>query len=131
MVMELSKVWPELLQLTLVASAVGTVANTIAKTSIFSKMRVAIYRRSEWFGELVRCPLCLSHWLCLFALFFYPSFPVYSSCFLADCAVSWFLMVLVSSIAVGIIKTAFSGMKPSDFDEIEAILTEKYGPVEN
>jgi len=49
---------PEIL---LVGLAAGVLALAIARGSVFEPLRA---RLTGWPGELVRCPLCLSAWLC-------------------------------------------------------------------
>lgn len=53
------------------ALATGTAAFTISSTSIAEPFRKAVKKRSEFFGKLVGCPHCLSHWLAAGATLMY------------------------------------------------------------
>jgi uncharacterized protein DUF1360 len=43
--------------------ATGAAAFTITRTKISEPFREAVKQRSPWFGNLVSCPYCTSHWL--------------------------------------------------------------------
>jgi hypothetical protein len=49
-----------LLMLALVSA---TVSVTVSRASIFNRPREWLSDRSEFFGKLLSCPYCLSHWV--------------------------------------------------------------------
>jgi hypothetical protein len=54
---------PGPLHLLAVAAVVMGLAQTIAKEKIFEPLRVRLGGRDTWFGYLVSCPYCVSHWI--------------------------------------------------------------------
>jgi hypothetical protein len=46
-----------------VAAVVMGMAQTIAKEKVFEPLRTALGGKETWFGYLVSCPYCVSHWL--------------------------------------------------------------------
>jgi hypothetical protein len=40
-------------------------SQTIARERVFEPLRGLVARRSDWFGYLVSCPYCVSHWVAL------------------------------------------------------------------
>jgi hypothetical protein len=53
----------DLVQLVLVSALVMGMAHTIARERIFAPLRERLGGRHTWFGYLVSCPFCASHWL--------------------------------------------------------------------
>lgn len=51
--------------LLVLALATSAVSLTVTKSRAFAWLRVPIMRRSRWFGELISCPYCFSHWVAL------------------------------------------------------------------
>ena len=49
--------------LLVVSAVVMGLAQTIAKEKVFEPLRAALGGKETWFGYLVSCPYCLSHWL--------------------------------------------------------------------
>ena len=58
----------------LTALAIGAIAMTVGKGSIFRRFRAYCRSRLPWLGQLVSCPYCLSHWLAFIAVSVYPPF---------------------------------------------------------
>ena len=52
-----------LVDLIVMALAVAATSYTIARAKIFAANRKWITRKSKWFGQLVNCPYCVSHWV--------------------------------------------------------------------
>jgi Protein of unknown function (DUF1360) len=52
-----------LLQTLEIGITTGVISLTLAKSKLFSPMRNWIRYRSPWWGELVSCPYCASHWV--------------------------------------------------------------------
>ena len=46
-----------------VAAIVMGIAQTIAREKVFEPLRAALGGKETWFGYLVSCPYCVSHWL--------------------------------------------------------------------
>lgn len=115
----------ELVNVGLLGVCVGVVANTMARTKVFKTFRLAVYRRSRWFGDLFRCPYCLSHWLAFVAVAAFGSQYRITNNFLDYIVVS-FALVFIASCTVGLILTVFSGVAPVDQAEVDAILEEQH-----
>lgn len=49
--------------LVVVSAVVMGLAQTIAKEKVFEPVRARLGGKDTWFGYLVSCPYCLSHWL--------------------------------------------------------------------
>ncbi len=52
-----------LLQTVEIGITTGVISLTLTKSKMFSPMRNWIRYRSNWWGELVSCPYCASHWV--------------------------------------------------------------------
>lgn len=110
----------QLINILVIGICVGTISNTISRTNVFKPLRLAIYRRNLWFGELIRCPYCLSHWVAFAAVaFFGPQWRVTGN--YSDYVVVGFVLVFLSACTGGFIRLSFKGMMPSDKAEIEEI----------
>lgn len=93
--------------------AAGVVSATTSRTHIFKPVRRFIAGKSEWLGELVRCPYCTSHWVCFAATLIYR--PRLLNLWLPlDLVVAAFFMIFVATIAVGCLRWALEGMAPTD-----------------
>ena len=91
------------------SAAVGSTAFTISRTKVFEPIRSRVMRKSKWFGTLLSCPYCIGHWLALVATGLYRPYVTDLNPVL-DFGVAWLTMVMLSSIAFGIIGR---GMKES------------------
>ena len=60
--------WPEVVRLALLAPAVAVVSMTVTMSKLFSPLRKVAKSGSEWLGELLSCPYCISHWVALAAV---------------------------------------------------------------
>lgn len=87
------------------AAAVGAAAFTITRTKITEPMRTAVKKRSAWFGNLVGCPYCTSHWLAAGATALYRPALVHLWLPL-DLLVTGMAMVAAAALVVGIINWA-------------------------
>lgn len=83
------------------AMAIGAVAFTVARTKVAESLRRAVKQRSEWFGTLVSCPYCLSHWLSFGAVLIYRPRLV---------RLIWPLDLLVSAMAIVAVATFVIGL---------------------
>lgn len=55
--------WITILAMSLAA---GAISMTIAKSQAFEPLRDWVKARSEWFGDLIHCPYCVSHYVAIF-----------------------------------------------------------------
>ncbi len=110
----------QLINILVIGICVGTISNTVSRTKVFKSFRLAVYRRNQWFGELFRCPYCLSHWVAFAAVaFFGPQWRLTGT--YSDYVTDAFVLIFIASCAGGFIRLSFKGMMPSDPEEIEAI----------
>jgi hypothetical protein len=54
--------WETMFTLILLSLAVSAASMTFAKANVFAWFRAWVGKHSEFFGELVNCPYCTSHW---------------------------------------------------------------------
>lgn len=94
------------------AVAVAAASFTIARTKVTAPFRAAVLKRSKWFGALVSCPYCVSHWLAAGAVAIYRPRPV-ELWTPVDVAVAWIFTVAVSAAVVGVIGQAIAPAVPS------------------
>lgn len=47
------------------SAACACVSLTVTRAKVTARFRSAVQARSAWFGELVSCPYCFSHWASL------------------------------------------------------------------
>lgn len=100
------------LTVAVLALAVGSVAMTITRTSIFRAPRHWVQRKSDFFGDLVSCPYCMSHWLVLAAMVsFRPRLLDTGSWFL-DYPGTGFALVALSTFVGGLVLRAYSALPP-------------------
>ena len=55
----------------IIGFVVAALSITIARGSLFFNIRVKIYRKSKFFGSLVGCTYCLSHWFAVLVILIY------------------------------------------------------------
>lgn len=85
-----------------VATAIAVISIDVTYTSIFEPARVWVANKSDWFGELVSCPWCFSHWVAAASLVIVPQRitqlgePV-------DFALTWLALVASASIVTSVI----------------------------
>ncbi|MFL5271365.1 MAG: DUF1360 domain-containing protein [Anaeromyxobacteraceae bacterium] len=92
-----------------VSAVVMGLAQTIAKERIFAPLRDRLHGKETWFGYLVSCPYCASHWLA-FALvpmtgaYYLQVTPRLG--FLAPVA-NWFLSSILVVVVAAFLRVAF------------------------
>lgn len=91
----------------LLALAVSSVSVTMTKSSIFKSTREWIDEKSSFFGDLVHCPYCTSHWLSFAAVAVYQPRLLDSPYWVFDYAVSAFVIVTLASMSSGLVIRAF------------------------
>lgn len=94
------------------ALAVATGSMTVTRSKVFKPLRWAIQRRSVFFGDLITCPYCFSHWVAFAIVAWFRPRLVESSVPLVDYAVSAFAVVALATYGGGLIFRAFAVMPP-------------------
>jgi len=102
----------ELYQIGVLAVAVGTMSLTLTKGEIFDWLRVWLEDRDDkagwrWLSGLFGCPYCMAHWMALGAMFLYQPLILDTGNRWPDLAVSWLVLVALSSIVSGLILRVF------------------------
>lgn len=93
------------------AFSVAAASFTIARTKITLPLRQAIANRSTWFGNLLQCPYCVSHWLALAAVLVFQPRPI-NHWLPVDLLAAWFFVVAVSAGVIGVIGRAIAPPPP-------------------
>ena len=117
--------WPVIELMFVLAMAVGAVSMTAAKAKVFRPWRLWVARHSKFFGDLVACPYCTSHWASMFAVAWFqprltasnwPYFgPVLNT--VVDLVVSIFALVALSAFWCGVIFKAHAPIPDGDQDD--------------
>jgi uncharacterized membrane protein (DUF106 family) len=94
-----------MLQIVVVSAVVMGLSHTIAREKLFAPLRDRLGGMETWFGYLVSCPYCASHWLAFilvpltgaYGIHVAPRWPVIAP------ILDWFLSsILVTVIAAGL-----------------------------
>lgn len=101
-----------LYEISVLAVAVGTMSLTLTKGEIFEWLREWLEARDHkavwrWFSGLFGCPYCMAHWVALGAMFLYRPLLLDTGNRWPDLAVSWFVLVALSSVVSGLILRVF------------------------
>lgn len=64
------------MQLALFILICDGIAMIVTQSSLFERLRYAIRDRSEFFGQLIRCPMCFGFWTGIFVHLFVVRFPL-------------------------------------------------------
>jgi hypothetical protein len=70
---------------------------TLSSAVIFERARKFFGSKSQFLNELIRCPYCTSFWVSIPFIFVYSPIIVNSGFYFVDLAVSWFVIVGVST----------------------------------
>ena len=92
----------ELFRVFVLALATSAISVTISKAKVFEALRYWIAKRNKWFGELVSCSYCTSHWVAIAFVAIYRPRPIHQF-FLIDIIVSVFVIVIFSAIVSGLV----------------------------
>lgn len=98
----------QLLLVAILALCNGALAITLTKGTIFRRVREAIIIRSNFFGELVQCPYCTSHWLAFAGMIAYHPRLLTTNFVVGDYFVTTFALVCLSAISAGAIYKLFA-----------------------
>lgn len=106
----------DIITILILSLAVSAISVTLARGGVFAALRQWVMDRNEWLGKLISCPYCLSHWVALFAVVFYPiSMTFYST------LVTIFAVVAISAIVSGVITVLFPFEQAGDQETITAL----------
>lgn len=103
--------------LVVLALAVSAIAMTLTKTAIFRPPRSWVARKSEFWGELVTCPYCTSHWVAVALAVAVPARPVQTGWWILDFGIATSALVTLSAVGCGMIYKAFADMGEEEFEE--------------
>jgi hypothetical protein len=99
----------------------GVISLTLTKSKLFSPVRNWIRYRSPWWGELVSCPYCASHWVGgLLTLTLRPAGPL---AWLSASAMAILIAALTSAVIFRAIST-ISPSQPESQPELEDLYAE-------
>lgn len=84
--------------------AVCVISMTISSAVIFERVRKFIGSKNQFLNELIRCPYCTSFWVAIPFTLIYKLTLVNSSFYFVDLAISWFVIV---GISTGLAKIIF------------------------
>lgn len=96
------------------AVAIAAVSLTITRASIFKPFRLWVEEHSTFFGELVSCPYCMSHWVALVVVSIFKTRVVVSSVPPADYLLTIFFLVSVSCLVAAPVFLAVATIHPRD-----------------
>jgi hypothetical protein len=90
-------------QILFLGLAVSAISTTVSLSSLFSRFRRWANRRSSWFGRLVDCAYCSSHWIAFFAVAWYHP-RVFEGWWLANWVVVTFAVIAVANVVTGVVR---------------------------
>lgn len=91
-----------LYQVAVLALMTAAISVTISKSRVFASAREWITARNTWFGELVSCSYCMSHWVAIVLVAIYRPVMI-SQWMFVDLIVSVFGVVAIAAIISGVI----------------------------
>jgi hypothetical protein len=98
-----------ILHLLAVSAVVMGMAQTIAKERMFLPLRERLGGKETWFGYLVSCPYCLSHYLAFALVPITGAYYVHATPRLGvlEPAVTWFLSSILVVVVAAFLRVAF------------------------
>jgi hypothetical protein len=93
-----------------VAMAVATISMTLSKGKVFIGLREWIDNRSDFFGDLIHCPYCTSHWVAFFACLVFQPILITSGIWIFDIILSAFAVTMMASVFSGLIFSSYKQM---------------------
>lgn len=91
----------QMLALSLAVSAIST---TISLSSLFGPVRRWVARRNSWFGKLINCAYCSSHWIAFLAVAWYHP-RIFPGWWLANYVVAVFCVIAIANVVTGVIRS--------------------------
>lgn len=109
-----------LFQMFVLALATAAISVTVSKARVFASFRSWVASKNAWFGELISCSYCTSHWVALALTAVYRP-KLVSQLTAIDFLVSVFAIVATSAVLSGAIMklTPFQQPPPDSDDENE------------
>lgn len=106
--------YQNLILLVLLAAPVACVSLTLTRSMLFKGFREWVGGRSDFFGELVRCPFCTSHWVAFVACAIFKPWVVYSNIPVLGIVLQFFIssliLVAMAMLIAGAVYKAVAGM---------------------
>jgi hypothetical protein len=90
----------------LLSLAIASISLTTAQSKVFTSTRQWIIKRNKWFGELVSCSYCTSHWLAIAGVFGCNIYCALTYRWL-ESIIYIFVVVSVSNMFMGLLKASF------------------------
>lgn len=90
-------------QLLMLSLAVAAIATTISLSTLFGPVRRWTVKRSRYFGTLISCPYCSSHWIAFVAVAWYHP-RVFDGWWLANYVVVVFAVIAVANVVTGVLR---------------------------
>ena len=87
-----------IIQFLLLGICCGVISFTITKGSIFRNFREWVIKRNSWFGQLIICPYCMSHWVAFFAMLTFHPRMIASNISIADYLATGFALTGLSAL---------------------------------
>jgi hypothetical protein len=100
---------PVLLETLLVAGVVMGAAHTVARERLFEPLRRRLGGSDTWFGYLVSCPYCVSHWIAFALVPITETYPieVTRDWGIVATVLTWFLSSLLIAALASFLRIAF------------------------
>ena len=98
-----------ILHLVAVSAVVMGIAQTIAKERLFAPLRERLGGKETWFGYLVSCPYCLSHYLAFALVPLTGAYYVHATPRLGvlEPVATWFLSSILVVVVAAFLRVAF------------------------
>lgn len=108
-----------LITMAAIALAVAAAALTITRAVVFAPLRNWVAKHSDFFGELISCPYCTSHWLAIAGtVVFQPR--ITHTWLVLDLTLTAFVIVALATMLYGVVYTMAAlvpGLPSEDEDE--------------
>jgi hypothetical protein len=86
----------------MISGAIAALSTTFAKSHVLLWFRIWAFSKWEYFGTMLSCSYCMSHWFALGFIFLDPyakyKFTVIEGGMLVNFLTTWFLLVFMSSM---------------------------------
>ena len=85
------------IEICLLSSAIAVISLTLTQTLIFKGFRKWVKFKNHFFGDLISCPYCASHWISvIFGIIFIPR-AIITDNVIVDVIISIFLMIVLTT----------------------------------
>lgn len=96
------------------ALPVASISLTTSRAKVFAGFRTWAAERSAWFGKLVECTYCTSHWVAFLAVAFYQPNVMNSGVLFVDLMASAFAVVALAAPMAGLMFTSLGRITPDE-----------------